>query len=831
MRTYKDILKLTRGLLFALCLLALPFYLQAQEEVETESDEELITLSAFEVSEDAVRGYATTSSLSGSRIAVAITDIPASVITINERLIKDTAALELRDTFNLVSGVHHGNAGTGLQESNQISLRGYVTSGALRDGIQDLNFSDNGGFDYSMIERVEIVKGPAGALYGQHSAGGVVNIISKRPLPEPQTDLGFMYGSYNAWRVSVDHSNMIGSDSKFGYRIAGAWLDTDGPVGLADDAGTTRGTSYFINPSISYQFKSGMKVWLWGQVVEDNSKRTAHSALQFGTLDTSTDHPNGTGGIVYDFATDGTASVVTQNFNFSENKNIEFGLSHAFDIGNIDSNFRFVARTGNRKNTNDRTRANGGTVFIDLDGNQIPDGSPSIGRSSGTFEQVNGNLSRFGREGLRYNRGITDIDETVLSADWNLDFNIGGLRHRLLLYGQFQESSRMTENDDLRIRNAAAISPEISAQFNFETGIFKSSPDARCAAVGLDPCPQGIVEIWPNPPSGLGDLRPIIADNWDRSIDGGRDRDPTFLDREIFSFGIIDRVSLFEERLILVGGVRLDDDSSVSSTETSRDDPLEESVWSPKYGAVVKLYKGDNGEASLFYNSSETFVPEFGRDERLQFLDQVFPNRIISTDEVGLKLNLWGSRVVGTFSYFDNVESNVLISFFDEDGSITGETPNTYSVPTAFANTEGFEMDVALNPMPGLDMLVSYSTVDSLLEDGLPNHGVPENTFATVARYKFQNGPLKDFSLMWMYNHWGRSEMNRSSRFQIPKGDKHTAVLGYAWGNLALRFRIDNLENDPDAQPSTWWTGVGVTPEINYRLSMTYNFGGNKEGK
>src|SRR5688500_20162901 len=66
---------------------------------------EVIELSKFEVSATANRGYVTTSSMSASRIAVPITELPASVVVINEKLIADTVAFELRDTLSLVSGI------------------------------------------------------------------------------------------------------------------------------------------------------------------------------------------------------------------------------------------------------------------------------------------------------------------------------------------------------------------------------------------------------------------------------------------------------------------------------------------------------------------------------------------------------------------------------------------------------------------------------------------------------------------------------------------------------------------------------------------------------
>lgn len=92
----------------------LPLALFAQQE-----GEEIVTLSPFEVDTDAVRGYATTSSLGASRIAVPITEIKQSVFTINQKLIEDTAALDLRDTLNFVANAN--NIGGRGNDDNQFS--------------------------------------------------------------------------------------------------------------------------------------------------------------------------------------------------------------------------------------------------------------------------------------------------------------------------------------------------------------------------------------------------------------------------------------------------------------------------------------------------------------------------------------------------------------------------------------------------------------------------------------------------------------------------------------------------------------------------------------
>lgn len=761
------------------------------------SEEKVVTLNPFEVSAEEVRGYGTTSSLSASRITVPITDLPASVITINERLIQDTVALDLRDTFNLVSGMSHGNAGGGLQEQNTFAIRGYLTSSALRDGIADLNFNNNGGFDYSMVERVEIVKGPAGVLYGQHSAGGVVNLISKRPLPEPATRVDVTLGSYDLWRFALDHSAFADSSKKLGYRLSAAFLDTDGPVragGEPDDV------SMWINPSVSYQFAGGLKVWAWGAYVRDSSRRVSNSVWAFGT-------PDGRGRPYYTFAEEGTSSVVYQNFNRTDNDSIEVGASHRFELFGARADLRLIGRYGEQETSGARTRSNGNTIFIDRNGNQIPDGTPNVGRGPQIYGLIDGNLSRFGRSGLRYNRGDSQSEDLSLSADLNLAFELGATKNDLLLYTQWADGDGASNgNADIRVDNVATLPQAIRDQYGFDTGI---------AGVG-------IAEIWPNPPAGIGDLRQIIIDNANVAVISPDTRSSS----SSFSAAAIERLSLLSNRLIFVGGARYDstkfknrrlDTGATTSDESDSD-------WVTNLGAVYKPYTSARGELAIFYNKAETFVSEYRTDQRLATFGQKFPNRVISTNEIGAKMNLFGSRLVGTVSYFKNTEDNVLINARDEDGSVTGIGDRSYLFPGGERTTDGWEFDVALSPIEGLDLMFSYSRIDSLLSDGKPGEAIPESTVGAVVRYAFSEGAFEGFSVTGIYNAWGESHLERGSGFVMPEGDLLTAVLGYRWRNINVRLRIENVFDDIDAQPSTWWTGVGVTRGRNYRLSASYTF-------
>ena len=177
--------------LHSICSLAFGTFLGASLQAQTvapaaansasKDSSAAVVLSPFEVTEESVRGYATTSSTSASRVAVPVTELPSSLITINEQLIADTLAVTPEEVLNLVGGMSAMND-TRSQEGNSFALRGYTQTGAQRDGFDDMLFGANGGFDFAFVERMEISKGPNGSLNGEMSPGGSLNLVGKRPL-------------------------------------------------------------------------------------------------------------------------------------------------------------------------------------------------------------------------------------------------------------------------------------------------------------------------------------------------------------------------------------------------------------------------------------------------------------------------------------------------------------------------------------------------------------------------------------------------------------------------------------------------------------------------
>ena len=78
-------------------------------------------------------------------------------------------------------------------------------NGIYRNGL--INKAQTfGGFkvDPFMVQRIDVLKGPASALFGSNDAAGVVNIITKRPVFEPFAEARLFYGSYDTVELGLD---------------------------------------------------------------------------------------------------------------------------------------------------------------------------------------------------------------------------------------------------------------------------------------------------------------------------------------------------------------------------------------------------------------------------------------------------------------------------------------------------------------------------------------------------------------------------------------------------------------------------------------------------
>jgi iron complex outermembrane recepter protein len=99
------------------------------------------------------------------------------------------------------------------------------------------------------LERVEVLRGPQGTLYGRNTTGGAINVISRKPGDEFEADAYVEYGSYNSVTTEAGVGGPI-VPGVLGYRVAGTYVTNDGYTlnrltgnyGNDADRGSLRGT-------------------------------------------------------------------------------------------------------------------------------------------------------------------------------------------------------------------------------------------------------------------------------------------------------------------------------------------------------------------------------------------------------------------------------------------------------------------------------------------------------------------------------------------------------------------------------------------------------------
>jgi outer membrane receptor for ferrienterochelin and colicins len=133
-----------------------------------------------------------------------IDGVAATVEVITQKEIEKIGAESLKDIMDRTPGLNvmYGTFPNASSKSkSSITIRGMSANGTLilldgrRLAGEVQNPYDLDRIPASVIERIEIVKGPMSSLYGADAVGGVINIITKKPSDELKIDAGARYGA------------------------------------------------------------------------------------------------------------------------------------------------------------------------------------------------------------------------------------------------------------------------------------------------------------------------------------------------------------------------------------------------------------------------------------------------------------------------------------------------------------------------------------------------------------------------------------------------------------------------------------------------------------
>lgn len=240
----------------------------AQEEPAAAADTTAfrpIKVPEITVRERTERGYKTDEEVSSpTRLPAPVRDMPQSVEVITRKLMDDQKAVRIQDVIRNVSGTFISSTGGGRQEF--INIRGFNADlNIFKNGFRDDSFFANRVFrETSNLQRIEILKGPASFLYGRADPGGIMNLITKRPLADPYYSGELIVGSYNLYRPMVDISGPLNESKSVLYRFNG----------LYESAGSFRdGVSsdrIFLAPTVTWELGLRTSLRFEGEYLYDD---------------------------------------------------------------------------------------------------------------------------------------------------------------------------------------------------------------------------------------------------------------------------------------------------------------------------------------------------------------------------------------------------------------------------------------------------------------------------------------------------------------------------------------------------------------------------------
>jgi len=210
--------------------------------------------------------------VSASRKAEKKLEAPSTIETIPEATLVEAAATTYSAAAAQIKGVDYVNGGITLQ---RVNARGFATSYQSRmlsmvdgrlatlpgAGIPQGTLTPTASLD---VKTVEVVLGPASALYGANASAGVFNVITKSPWDEEGTSVSLKAGEQSLINAQLRHAG-ISSDGRWAWKITGEVLSADDfdneNVYFADGTNQTTHTQAEIDEALRRE--GDPSTWAW----------------------------------------------------------------------------------------------------------------------------------------------------------------------------------------------------------------------------------------------------------------------------------------------------------------------------------------------------------------------------------------------------------------------------------------------------------------------------------------------------------------------------------------------------------------------------------------
>ncbi|MCC5805958.1 MAG: TonB-dependent receptor [Opitutales bacterium] len=808
----------------------------AAAQTTNEDGEEIFVLSPFEVT--AQEGWVATNSIAATKFEADLREIPLTINVVTSDFIRDIGATTLSDAMRYTTGIitqpinASGTSGLGQGFNTEYVMRGQNVRFVYRDGVRRWR-----GDEPFFMDRVEVIKGPTAMLYGQAQPGGTLNYIAKRPLFDPQGEIGFRVTNHGGYRVQLDATGPIGESKRVAFRFATAyeggktWIDWEeveyrpfyGIVTFRPWDGTLLTvSSEYLDRRVDNLQSNGTVAWRGPENRGGSNLSAAGPADPEGSggqpigihpLADPSNNPYGSPGLGNFFNnTSSTHSVILD-------QNITDGLDfrtaffrtevNARGLFNGNNDVNALQLTVRDENGNPYTGAPGetwtnpysGQTFVigsshNMNANTVEDATPGVFR--GGVRQIalaappgGGNLTFVGNSLASEDffnpnvvgpRPLSPFGTVNTDSVWQNDLvyriETDTAEHRILLGFEYIRSTfdqqRTSPNPDWTSRGGNSL----------------SGSDPNFFGVAYDVERRMTVDIFGNEWTGPGPTN--------NNVTSGRNRQYSGTNSWYGSY----TGAFFERRLHVLAGGR---ETRVFRQPVGADEREYQSKFVPQFGALYQVID----EVSVYASYSESFL-----NTNARFTSQEpavpgtytpgapFPPESGTGIDVGLKFELAGGALSGNLTYFDIERDQIEIV----DPDVLNVQGNPVRFPSGEERSKGFELELFYAPSRALTLTAGITHADSKFTRvsrdqeylvGEQRFGSTKWQGSLFAKYTFLDGGMEGLTVGGGAYYVGPREIDPGRPFRNGSYTVFDALVSYrhevAGFHLVHSLNINNV--------------------------------------
>ena len=734
--------------------------------LDVQLSEELTALQEVEVIGRKESSYKNTNSFIGTKTASALKEVPQSVGYVTKELILDQGATTVNEVVKNISGVNQNSS------YNDFSIRGFRATGNRNSGnlLNGMRAQTSLWKQSSLanIERVEVIKGPASALFGNAAPGGVINRVTKKPLFENKNSITVGVGSWNTLKTYGDFTGPLNPKKTLLYRLNLGYEKTDS---FRDLQGSE---SIIAAPSFSYI---------------PNEKTHINVDFVYQNFDGKIDRGQSVPADGNVYSTPISRSLSAANDFLKENTlNTTIALTHKFS-DHISLNAIYL-NSSYSEDMLEHTQAN---LYY-----------KQIGNGANAFRYADPNkVMMTANQRKRY------FANNSFNTYFNFNFNTGILKHKLLV------------GYDYFISEQKAGSSSISAQGYLskdKTKVINTYTTTANVLAGSVQTPTTNVPVF--------DLYDPIAGNAYKDISKYIWKQNTLNPYEEYSHGVYVQEQIDISIVKLLIGLRQEWFTETLNKETTKEISRQTSAFIPRVGLVVEASENIN----LYSTWVKGFQPQ-GANIQSDPERYGGPFDYMKSElyEVGLKTEWFNKRLSATLAVFKITQENSLEQSpkagkadwrvpVDEESNgfeldVAGQILPNFSVVANYAYTDA--------------RIVKLKEEGAIKDLNVQRPSTPRHAANLWTKYIFENGSLKGLGagigVSYASERLGQVG-RRATAASYPDYTLLNAVLYYKVKDVQLQLNVNNVLN------RTYWISgydnlrnfPGAPRNIN--VSVTYRF-------